>query len=74
MRTRLSDEEVARFASQSYLFPGVELKARLFRQYPLGEVGSHLIGYIGRINDRDIKTSKTTMYMPTIAAPITSAS
>ncbi|MGL6039805.1 MAG: penicillin-binding protein 2, partial [Deefgea sp.] len=55
IRTRLSDEEVARFASQSYLFPGVELKARLFRQYPMGEVGSHLIGYIGRINDRDIK-------------------
>ncbi|QZA82618.1 penicillin-binding protein 2 [Deefgea piscis] len=58
IRTRLSDEEVARFASQSYLFPGVELKARLFRQYPLGEVGSHLIGYIGRINDRDIKNLK----------------
>ncbi|WP_035854029.1 penicillin-binding protein 2 [Deefgea rivuli] len=55
IRTRLSDEEVARFAAQSYLFPGVELKARLFRQYPMGEVGSHLIGYIGRINDRDIK-------------------
>ena len=55
IRTRLSDEEVARFAARSYLFPGVELKARLFRQYPMGEVGSHLIGYIGRINDRDIK-------------------
>jgi penicillin-binding protein 2 len=55
IRTRLSDEEVARFASQSYLFPGVELKARLFRHYPMGEVGSHLTGYIGRINDRDIK-------------------
>ncbi len=55
IRTRLSDEEVARFASQSYLFPGVELKARLFRQYPMGEVGSHLIGYIGRINEKDIK-------------------
>nr|WP_314898700.1 penicillin-binding protein 2 [uncultured Deefgea sp.] len=55
IRTRLSDEEVARFASQSYLFSGVELKARLFRHYPMGEVGSHLTGYIGRINDRDIK-------------------
>ena len=58
IRTRLSDEEVARFASQSYLFPGVELKARLFRQYPMGEVASHLIGYIGRINDRDINELK----------------
>jgi penicillin-binding protein 2 len=31
----------------------VELKARLFRNYPLGEVGSHLIGYIGRINEAE---------------------
>ncbi len=55
IRTRLSDEEVARFAAQRYRFPGVEVKARLFRQYPLGSVGSHAIGYIGRITDRDLK-------------------
>jgi penicillin-binding protein 2 len=54
LRTRLSDEEVARFAVNRYRFPGVEIKARLFRQYPFGEVASHVIGYIGRINDRDI--------------------
>jgi len=53
IRTRLSDEEVARFAAQRYRFPGVEIKARLFRQYPLGDVGSHAIGYIGRINQRE---------------------
>ena len=50
MRNRLSDEEVARFTAQRFRFPGVDVKARLFRNYPLGEVGSHLIGYIGRIN------------------------
>ncbi len=50
IRTRLSDEEVARFAAQRYRFPGVDIKARLFRNYPFGELGSHLIGYIGRIN------------------------
>src|SRR5499427_1302692 len=55
IRTRLSDEEVARFAVNRYRFPGVEIKARLFRQYPFGEIASHLIGYIGRINDRDVK-------------------
>jgi penicillin-binding protein 2 len=54
LRTRLSDEEVARFAVNRYRFPGVEIKARLFRQYPFGEMASHVIGYIGRINDRDI--------------------
>ena len=50
IRTRLTDEEVARFTVQRYRFPGVEVKARLFRSYPLGETGAHLLGYIGRIN------------------------
>ena len=50
IRTKLSAEEVARFIAQRYRFPGVDVRARLFRSYPAGEVGSHLIGYIGRIN------------------------
>ena len=53
IRTRLTDEEVARFAAHRYRFPGVEIKARLFRQYPFGDVASHVIGYIGRINQKD---------------------
>ncbi len=53
IRTRLSDEELARFTAQRYRFPGVDVQARLFRQYPLGEVAAHVIGYIGRINQRD---------------------
>lgn len=53
IRTRLTDEEVARFAAQRFRFPGVEIKARLFRQYPFGEVASHVVGYIGRITARD---------------------
>jgi penicillin-binding protein 2 len=53
LRTRLSDEEVARFMAQRFRFPGVEVKARLFRQYPLGETASHLLGYIGRINQTE---------------------
>ena len=50
LRTRLTDEEVARFSAQRYRFRGVEVQARLFRQYPLGETASHVIGYIGRIS------------------------
>ena len=53
IRTRLSEDEVARFSAQRYRFPGVEIKARLFRQYPYGELASHVIGYIGRINARE---------------------
>ncbi|MDQ7990660.1 MAG: penicillin-binding protein 2 [Candidatus Dactylopiibacterium sp.] len=54
IRSRLSDEEVARFVARRYRFPGVDIKARLFRQYPLGEVAAHAVGYIGRINQREM--------------------
>jgi penicillin-binding protein 2 len=53
LRTRLTDEEVARFAVNRYRFPGVEIKARLFRQYPYAEHASHVVGYIGRITEKD---------------------
>ncbi len=56
IRTRLTDEEVARFIAQRFRFPGVDIKARLFRQYPQGELASHALGYIGRVNDRDLVT------------------
>lgn len=55
IRVRLTDEEVARFSALSYRFPGVEVQARLFRQYPQGATAAHVIGYIGRINDRDVQ-------------------
>jgi len=53
IRTRLTDDEVARFTAQRFRFPGVEVRARLFRQYPLGPTAAHVIGYIGRISQRD---------------------
>lgn len=54
LKSKLTDEEVARFTVQRYRFPGVEVQARMFRQYPLGEVAAHAIGYIGRISQKDI--------------------
>ena len=54
IRNRLTDDEVARFSTQRYRFPGVEIKARLFREYPYHEQISHLVGYIGRINESEI--------------------
>jgi penicillin-binding protein 2 len=53
IRTKLTDEEVAKFAVQRFRFPGVDIKARLFRNYPWGELASHAIGYIGRINQAE---------------------
>ncbi|MFZ6766657.1 penicillin-binding protein 2 [Undibacterium sp. Di26W] len=53
IRTRLTDEEVARFTAQRFRYPGVDIQARLFRQYPQGDAASHVIGYIGRISPND---------------------
>lgn len=54
IRTHLNEIEAAKFAVNHYRFPGVEIKSRLFRHYPLGKLGSHMVGYIGRINDKDL--------------------
>ena len=53
IRSRLTEEEVAKFSAQHYRFPGVEIKARLFRNYPFGHLASHVVGYIGRINQKE---------------------
>ncbi|SDX73291.1 penicillin-binding protein 2 [Nitrosomonas halophila] len=55
IRSRLTDIEVARFAENRYRFPGMDIRARLLRHYPKGEWVSHVIGYIGRINDKDLE-------------------
>jgi penicillin-binding protein 2 len=60
LRTHLNEAEAARFAVNRYRFPGVEIKSRLFRHYPQGKLGSHLVGYIGRINDKDIENLKAS--------------
>ncbi len=53
LRSMLTDVETARFMANRYQFPGVEIRARSFREYPYNELGSHLIGYIGRVSQRD---------------------
>jgi penicillin-binding protein 2 len=55
LKVRLTDEEVAKLAAQRYRFKGVDIKARQFRNYPLGETGAHVLGYIGRISPDEKK-------------------
>jgi len=54
IRTKLNEIEAAHFAVNHYRFPGVAIKSRLYRHYPLGKFGAHMIGYIGRINNKDL--------------------
>lgn len=66
LKTRLTDEEVAKIAAHRYRFEGVDVKARLFRNYPLGDTASHVIGYIGRISPDEKRkleeSSKSSAY------------
>ncbi len=55
LKTRLTEDEVARLAAQRFMFPGVEIKARQFRTYPLGETATHVLGYIGRLSPADVR-------------------
>ena len=55
LKSKLSDEEVAILAANRYRLPGVEVKARLFRNYQAGPGMAHVVGFIGRINDGDLK-------------------
>lgn len=55
LRMHLNEVEAARFAVNRYRFPGVEIRSRLFRHYPEKNLGSHFLGYIGRINDKDLE-------------------
>jgi penicillin-binding protein 2 len=65
LRFRLSEEEVARFAVNRYRFPGVDIEARLTRDYPYGKIASHTIGYVGRINETELKELDPSNYSGT---------
>jgi len=65
LRFRLNQDEVARFSVNRHLFPGVDVAARLSRNYPLGPVGVHAIGYVGRINEQELERVDATNYRGT---------
>ena len=62
---QMNDEEVARFAVTRQEFPGVDIRARLIRQYPYGETASHVVGYVGSMNEADLKRSDPAAYAGT---------
>ncbi|MCW8831463.1 MAG: penicillin-binding protein 2, partial [Gammaproteobacteria bacterium] len=55
LRTRLDDVEVARLAVNRHRFPGMDISARLTRHYPQGESAVHAVGYVGRINQKELE-------------------
>ncbi len=65
IRIRLNEDEVARFSVNRHRFPGVEIHAKLLRKYPLGEETAHVLGYVGRINEKEMKRLDTSNYSGT---------
>jgi penicillin-binding protein 2 len=55
LKLRVTEEEAARFAVDRWRYPGVDLVPYLNRRYPYGELLSHVIGYVGRIDADDLK-------------------
>ncbi|MGE4459857.1 MAG: penicillin-binding protein 2 [Stenotrophomonas sp.] len=55
LKLRVSDEEMARFAVDRWRYPGVELEPYLTRRYPYGDLLAHVIGYVGRVDDKDLQ-------------------
>lgn len=62
LRTRLSQEELARFSVNRHRFPGVEIRTRLQRLYPLGDLTAHVLGYVGRISADDLEQIDAAAY------------
>ncbi|RTF81302.1 penicillin-binding protein 2 [Serratia marcescens] len=55
LKTGLSDTEVARFAVNQYRFDGVTIDTYQQREYPYGAQLAHVLGYVSKINDRDVE-------------------
>lgn len=62
LRRGLSDDEAARFAINRHRFKGIDLRARLERSYPLKGTGVHVVGYVGRISQRDLEQIDKEQY------------
>ncbi len=65
LKLRLTDVEVARFAVKRPFFHGVDIRARLIRHYPYRELVSHVVGYVGSINEAELKRLNPTEYRGT---------
>ncbi len=65
VKTNLSEREVAAFMVVRHRFDGVDVQARLQRHYPFGARFAHLLGYVGRINERELKRVDARNYRAT---------
>ncbi len=65
LKISLTPEEVAKIAVNRHRFPGVDIEAKLLRHYPLADETAHVLGYVGRINQRELETIDNSAYAGT---------
>lgn len=68
LRNQLSQEDVALFSAQQHRFEGVSIEARLSRYYPFKDTLTHMLGYVARINKRDLEKLENEGRAPNYAA------
>ena len=62
LKLNLNENDIARFSEVKYQFPGVNIETQMTRYYPHGELFAHVIGYVGRINDKELKSIDKDLY------------
>ncbi|MDA1172415.1 MAG: penicillin-binding protein 2, partial [Proteobacteria bacterium] len=65
IKLNLNENDIARFSEVKYQFPGVNIETKMTRYYPHGELFAHVIGYVGRINDKELKSINKDLYAGT---------
>ena len=65
IKLNLTETDIARFSEIKHLFPGVKIDTQMTRYYPHGELFAHVIGYVGRINDKELKSIDKDLYAGT---------
>ena len=65
IKLNLNENDISRFSEVKYQFPGVNIETQMTRYYPHGELFAHVIGYVGRINDKELKSINKDLYAGT---------
>ena len=65
LKLNLTETDIARFSEVKFQFPGVDIETQMTRYYPHGELFAHVIGYVGRINDKELKAIDKDSYAGT---------
>jgi penicillin-binding protein 2 len=65
IKLNLNEADIAKFSEVKYVFPGVKIETQMTRYYPHGELFAHVLGYVGRINDKELKSIDKDLYAGT---------